>query len=268
MFLMLLLFTSCRSQENAQPHQKGVKGEFIYRNHDDSFFAIHEIKAEKRPQYPWEKPLSSPHPIITKDFFRCKGDVLHPSKMIQNDKETLRFHDCGGYQKHSLPLRDGREFIYPILIDLLNYIQNKTQKKVIITSGHSCPDHVVYLDPSKPQHTSKHTIGAEVDFYVETLENEPKKILELIFNFYRENSKYNGLKDYENFTRYEKDQGTSLQPWMNKEVFVRIFRKNEGRDFDNSHSFPYLSIQVRYDFDKKERVQYSWDQAFKNYYRY
>jgi hypothetical protein len=51
-------------------------------------------------------------------------------------------------------------------------------------------------------------------------------------------------------------------------VFVKIYRENEGRNFDNQHAYPYISIQVRYDREKKQRVLYSWDLATHNYLRW
>jgi len=268
-FLLAVICVSCGSDSNTKTSKKSVKGKFIYRKQNDSFFFIEELTQAERPAYPWEKTFESPFPVITKSHFRCKGHLTHPFKNIQKDNQTLRIYDCGGFEKHSLPLRNNQEFIYPILIDLLNYVQNQTQNRVVITSGHCCPDHLTYLDPAKPQNFSKHAIGAEVDFYVEKMEKEPEKILELLFKFYREKERYQGQKEFQEFKQFDKDDGkSSLIPWLNKEIFIRIYKKNEGRDYDNQHSYPYISIQVRYDYDLQERVQYSWDQAFKNYYRY
>lgn len=223
----------------------------------------------ERPLYPWEEKYSSIHPKITKQFFRCKGNFLNPVRVVQKGKEWERYYDCGGIQKHSLPLRDQQEFIYPILIDLLNEIQIKTGKRVVITCGHCCPEHAMYLDSSSANQTSKHQIGAEVDFYVEGLERHPEKIVEIILAFYREQPKYKGLKEYQEFKRYEKGEvNVSMLPWYNKEIFVKVFKETEGRDFDNQHSYPYLSIQVRYDWDLKERVAYSWEKAFRQFYRW
>ena len=29
-------------------------------------------------------------------------------------------------------------------------------------------------------------------------------------------------------------------PWFNKEIFIKLYRKSEGRDGDNRHPYPYL----------------------------
>ncbi len=246
-----------------------VKGEYIYRQHDEHLFNLEPPVLAERKFYPWEEREEGSYPKITKDFFRCKGSSLNPVHLIQKKSELQRLYDCGGPQKHSLPLRDQKEFIYPILIDLLNYIQNKTGKRVVITCGHYCPDHHLYADPLPANQASKHLIGAEVDFYIEGMERQPEKIVNLIIAYYQEIPKYKGLKEFEIFKRYEKDDThVSTMPWYNKEVFIKLFKKHEGRDFDNRHPYPYLNIQVRYDWDLQEKVNYSWDKAFYNFHRW
>lgn len=168
-----------------------------------------------------------------------------------------------------LPLKDKKEFIYPILIDLLNAIQTKTGKRVVITCGHCCPEHSAYLDPSVSNQASKHMLGAEVDFYVEGMESQPEKIIALIQAYYKEEPKYRGLKNFIEFKRFEKETtNVSTPPWYNQEIFIKLYRKNEGRDGDNRHPYPYLSLQVRYDWDLDQKVTYSWDKAYGNFLRW
>ncbi len=265
----LLMGCSSRSSTTTLPVVPSLKGEYIFRQHDEPPLQIDPMVAHQRAPYPWEEEKLCHYPKITKDFFRCKGSVLNPVRLVKKEKEEVRYYDCGGPQKHSLPLRDHKEFIYPILIDLLNDIQVQTGKRVIITCGHCCPDHNTYLDPSPANQTSKHLLGAEVDFYVQGLEQQPEKIIELILAYYREQPKYKGLKEFEEFKRYEKgDSHVSTPPWMNKEIFVKLVKKEEGRDFDNRHGYPYVSIQVRYDWDLQEKVIYTWDKAFRSFHRW
>ena len=67
--------------------------------------------------------------------------------MVTKEKEIARYYDCGGPEKHSLPLREKKEFyLHSILIILLNYLQIQTGKRVVITCGHCCPEHNAYLD--------------------------------------------------------------------------------------------------------------------------
>lgn len=235
-------------------------GEYIYRLHDEKFPSPPPPEQKDVESYPWDKTLVANLPKLTKEYFRCKGSALNPPKTLE--KSGDKHLDCGGTEKHSLPLRNGKEFIYPILIDVLNYIQLKTGKRVVITSGHRCPEHNTYVDSSPANQYSKHLMGAEVSFYVQGLEEHPEASIKLIQEYYK------GQKEYEEFKRYEKpDTDVSTQPWYNKELFVKLYTRKEGRDFDNRHPYPYISLQVRYDRDLKEKVMFSWDKAHKNYYR-
>lgn len=269
-FILFILFcSSCSSssedEKNERARMQNAQGEYVYRKHHEYLFKIASPVKSKPPSYSWDS-LSSNQ--ITKDFFRCKGSSLNPPHVSQQNGETVRFFDCGGSEKHSLPLRDEKEFIYPILINLLNYIQNKSQKKVVITAGHRCPEHNTYVDPSVENQASKHMIGAEVSFYVQGLEDKPEKIIQLIQNYYRETSKYAGLKEFQDFSRYEKGKtNVSTPPWMNKEIFIKLFKKQEGRNFDNRHPYPYISIQVRYDMSNQEKVIYTWEKANHHFLR-
>ncbi|WP_237753486.1 hypothetical protein [Candidatus Protochlamydia amoebophila] len=269
LFIFFIFLTSCSSSSKSTVTPSSLTGEYIYRHHEDSQIQVEPMIFVKRKTYPWEENQSGAYPKITKDFFRCKGTSLNPVRLVQKEKELVRYYDCGGPQKHSLPLKNQKEFIYPILIDLLNYIQVKTNKRVVITCGHCCPDHNVYVDSSPSYQFNKHLIGAEVDFYVQGLEYQPEKIIELILNYYQEMPKYKGLKDFQEFKRYEKgDSKVSTKPWYNQEIFLKLIKKSEGRDFDNRHSYPYLSVQVRYDWETKQKVHYSWSQAFGNFHRW
>ncbi|MFI0435046.1 MAG: hypothetical protein ACH350_04885 [Parachlamydiaceae bacterium] len=265
-FVLGLFFAACSSSSSSSFNVP--RGEYIFRHHDESLIQIQSQVILKRAPYPWEEDRKCDYPKITKDFFRCRGSNLNPVNLIQKGKEIIRFYDCGGSQKHSLPLRDQKEFVYPILIDLLNYIQTKIGKRVVVTCGHCCPEHNAYLDPSGLNQSSKHMLGAEVDFYVQGMEEHPERIIDVVFQYYLELAKYKGQKEFLEFKRYEKaNTSVKVPSWYNKEIFMKLYRKNEGRDFDNRHPYPYVSIQVRYDWETKEAVIYSWDKAFHNFHR-
>ncbi|EFB42231.1 MULTISPECIES: hypothetical protein [Parachlamydia] len=265
---VLGILSSCSSPDQPLDSQHGYqKGEYLYRVHDEYLFTIHPPEAAQAQVYPWEKNVIGGCPKITKEFFRCKGSGLNPEHVVQNEKETKRFYDCGG--KHSLPLREGEEFIYPVLIDLLNHIQAKTNSKVVITCGHSCPDHHAYSDQTPDNRYSKHMIGAEVAFYVQGMENSPEVIIDLIKDFYKNEPKYLNKNEYTEFKAYEKDDTNVVtRPIYNKEIYIKIFKETEGRNFDNRHPYPYIAIQVRHDFDQKTKVAYSWNAAYRNYLRW
>lgn len=250
--------------EIAKIRKRNCKGEAVLRNHDDFFYPIVTPKLNAKSPYPWETDSNLPR--ITKDFFRCKGSVLNPSILDLSDpSQTVPCNDCEGGTRHGLPILNGKEGVFPILVDLLNYVQKKTGRRVVITSGHRCPVHNTYVDTAKENRTSKHQIGAEVDFYVQGMEDRPLEIVGLLMQYYQEAETQ---KEYQNFTRYEKsDTNVSTQPWMNKEIYIKLCQKDEGRNFDNRHPHPYIAVQVRFDRHKNEKVVYNWERANKGYSR-
>lgn len=271
-FLIPLLMAGCSGLEQSE-HERirraNAKGEYIYRNHDEFLYPIQTPRHRVRELYPWESALVGRYPKITKEFFRCKGSALHPPHADHRDPtRPINYFDCGGNQKHSLPLRHDKEFVYPILIDLLNYVQGKTGRRVVISCGHRCPIHNRYADSDPFNETSKHMIGAEVDFYVEGLEQRPEEVIVLLHQFYRETAPYKGKQEFEVFQRFDKSKtNVSIPPWYNQEIFIKLFKPNEGRDGDNRHPYPYICLQVRYDRDTHEKVIYQWEKAFKGYAR-
>jgi hypothetical protein len=261
----VVLFASCSRIEKAEEEKikrRNCKTEVIYRSHEDRFYPIAPPSHVARAPYPWE--IEGKIPKITREYFRCKGNPTNPH--LPGVKEGAPIVDCEGRSRHGLPIFAGEEGVYPVLIDLLNFIQKKTMKRVIVTCGHRCPAHNIYADPTPENRTSKHQIGAEVDFYVQGMEDRPIEIVGLIMQYYQENPNYKNMNDYLLFQRYDKkDTNTSVAPWFNKEIFVKLFQKNEGRDLDNRHPHAYISLQVRFDKDKKERVIYDWARANKGY---
>jgi len=269
--LVLSLLGGCSGLEESEKEkirQMNAIGEYIYRSHDEEHFALKTPKKHIRENYPWEEVYIGEHVRITKEFFRCKGNSKNAPLMKTINNAPSYTFDCGGMQQHSLPLKDGKEFIYPALIDLLNYIQEKTKKKVVISCGHRCPTHNTYADNTKFNRTSKHMIGAEVDFYVKGMEWSPGDVVLLLAKYYQEHPRFMGRRKFTEFLRYEKHTNVSTLPWYNKEIFIKLFKKGEGRDLDNKHSFPYICIQLKWDRDLEEPVRYSWAQAFNGYLRY
>lgn len=271
LFCTALLVAGCSGLEEAEQEKvrkQNAKAEIIYRLQGENKYALSLPTKRIREQYPWEGTFIGSYPKITKDFFRCKGSTLNPMKTALNRlDQTVYLFDCGGSGAHSLPVKEQEEFIYPILIDLLNYIQFQTHKKVIITSGHRCPAHNAYADTSKENQYSKHQVGAEVDFYVEGLEKKPGKVIDLILRYYEINPLYQDKSEYTQFQRYHKSTDVLTAPYYNKEVFVKLYQKNEGRDLDNEHPHPYISIQVRFDKDENRPVSYNWHSAMNGFRR-
>lgn len=262
-FFIFIYFTSCNDNENHQSffsNDQYVTGEYIYRKSNENFLNLKEPDEMPLPRYIWNE-IPNSLPLITKEFFRCKGNDTNKIKSFLINGEEKTFQDCGGSHAHGLPLKDGKEFVYPILIDLLNYLQKRTQKKVIITSGHRCPEHHIYINPENVDSYSKHLIGAEVSFYVLDYETNPLEIISYLMEYYA-----NQPQEFSHFKRYEKENlNLKMKPWLNKEIFIKLLDKNEGRNDDNQHDFPYISIQVRFDKERKENVSYSWEKAYRQY---
>ena len=267
----MLLLASCSGLELSEQEKirrANAHKEVIYRQSSDKTYELSMPQMRQREHYPWEDGAGSSIAKITKDAFRCRGSSINHAQPKDIDPSTL-LYDCEGVLKHSLPVRSGKEFIFPILLDLLNHVQLKTSHKVIITCGHRCPAHNTYADQSAFNQSSKHMIGAEVDFYVEGMENQPEKIAAIIMEYFSLVQPYVGSKEYTTFHRLEAHlTNVSTPPWYNKEALIKIYQKNEARDLDNRHSFPYLCLQVRHDRDLNEKVTYSWDKAFKGFLRY
>ncbi|MBX7066852.1 MAG: hypothetical protein K1X28_06450 [Parachlamydiales bacterium] len=259
---LLLLFACSRMEqsEREKVRRLNCKGEPIYRGHNEVFYPLPQMQATPRPLYPWESETNLPR--ITKDFFRCKGNPFNPPFVDTSDPEhPTPISDC---TKHGLPVLRGKETVYPVLIDLLNFVQKKTGKRVIITCGHRCPVHNTYADPSKENRVSKHQIGAEVDFYVQGMEERPQEIVGILMQYFQESPLYKKDKEAGEFRRLRTTELTT-EPWVNKEIMIKLYQKQEGRDGDNRHPHPYISIQVQYDRDGKERVNYNWAKAHQGY---
>jgi hypothetical protein len=263
-FYLFLVFLLSACSTSDEPPTDNEVGEYIYRNHNEYLFVTAPPEKMNLDPYPWEKNHVANLPKITKEFFRCKGSGLNPERTVEHGEKITHLSDCGGTEKHSLPLRNEREFIYPAFIELMNHVQMATGKRVVITSGHRCPQHNLYVDPSPSNQSSKHMIGAEVSFYVQGMEYQPEKIVKILTDYYKAFKE----PEYRNFERYEKGStNVSTHPWYNKEIFIKLFLASEGRNYDNRHPYPYIAIQLRYDRDLQENVVYSWEKAIKNYLR-
>lgn len=247
--LSLLGCSSLEKAENELLRKRNAIAEPILRHEDDRCLAENDQEVPRQP-YSWEHGLIGDHPRITKEYFRCRGSARHEMYLHNGDP----LFDCSGC--HSLPLRDNKEFIWPALIDLLNHIQATLNKRVIITCGHRCPAHNTFSDPSRYNQPSKHQIGAEVDFYVEGLEDDPYTVISCI------------LAHQPPCKRYTKGSlNVRTEPWFNKEIFVKLYESDEGRDLDNQHPYPYISVQMRYDIQTNEWITYTWDKAFRGFLR-
>ena len=252
-FCLIVGCSQMERSENELIRKRNELTEPIIRLHEEFFFTPPLPDRKKRIGYPWEEGASHGIFKITKEYFGCRGSAIHESA-----------EDCGGFTSHGLPFRDGKEFVYPILLQLLGYVQEKTTHKVVVTCGHRCPKHNTYPDPSKINQTSKHQIGAEVDFYVEGFEEKPLEIVRLLMQYYHDLND----SEYLSFSRCQNNPKKLDHPgWYNKEIIIRVQEKDEGRDADNRHPYPYITIEVRYDRDMNQPVEYNWQVANTGYLR-
>ena len=261
LFLPLLLASCSPVDKTIHP---GHKRERITRLSYESLYPECDLSPLPPPRYPWDDDFIAGHRRISKEHFRCKGSSHNAPRMATNRYgEKVYYADCGGIERHSLPLKEGEEYIYPVLIELLNYLQEMTRRRVVITCGHRCPIHNTYADKDEEARYSKHMIGAEVDFYVEGFEERPMDIIELLFDFYRDRD-----GAYSRFLRYHKSTNVKTPPWYNKEVFIKLYKAEEGRDLDTPHTHPYLALQVRFSRDEERWVSYTWHDAYSGYMRW
>lgn len=254
-FLFLISCSGLEKSEKEKVKKANMTFHRILRKEDEITIQELDLSPKLREKYPWEKDLIGKLRPITKEYFRCKGNISNPPVQIAFEDDASKVvRDCGGVERHSLPIKDQKEFVYPVLLEILNDIQKKLGSKVIVTCGHRCPEHNRYADPSKAAKTSKHQIGAEVDFYVDGFEYKPALVLNAIKQFYEDHIRYKQVKDFASFT-------ASKTKFENKEIIAYINQKDERRDLDNRHPYPYITLEVKYDIDQKKKVEYSWKEA-------
>lgn len=257
--LLALFLGGCsglEKSESQKQRQVNLVVEPIQRKENDAFFVIQDPQPVKNKAiYPWQQKYIGQLPRITKEFFRCNGNPLNPIIKVESEASQVTYQmDCGGMERHSLPVRQGEEFIYPILIDLLNAIQEKTGKRVMITSGHRCPTHNSYVDPSQKNRVSKHLMGAEVDFYVKGLEYDPRSVVAVLEEFYRDDTDFQSLKKNGNV-------------WSNKEIIVTCHLATDRRNGDNKHPYPYITLELLYDRHSRKPVHFSWHLGYNAFHR-
>ncbi len=265
-----LLLTGCSPMEESEKdklRKMNEVSEVIYRLDEEHFFHANEVIVANRETYPWEPKSLTVDKKITKEHFRCRGSAQNGCKsLIDAVGDKTKMIDCGGMEKHGLPYREEGEFIYPALIEILNYIQEKVGRRVVITTGHRCPAHNQFADPSPANLTSKHQMGAEVDFYVEGYEEAPLEIVRWVMHYYAEHPElhYSSFKESK-----AKSNGLRHSGWYNGEISINIKEKSEGRDFDNRHPYPYITIELRLDRSEHDKpVEYNWHRANNNYIRF
>ena len=228
--VFFLGLTGCSGLEQSEQEKiraQNAKGEFVFRHANERQFAYAPPQIRERQKYPWEGSYSGQLPKISTRILPLQGKQLQPASFSRGGQKGEYDYDCGGGGKQPSSLQD-KEFIYPILIETQLRADKRQTKKVVITCGHRCPVHNKYADPMPAGQTSKHMIGAEVDFYVQGMEERPEEVVALVQNYYKETALYRGKQEYQQFERYDKsDAKTASTPWYNKEVTIQLYAKGE-----------------------------------------
>jgi len=267
-WIMAIFLVSCSGLEKAQQAKIRKINEVkdpILRRSDEYYFASASPKKKEQEKYPWEERYVGSFNKITKESFRCRGSSAHSDrKIINSDGVEESLTDCEGLGSHSLPVRDGEEFIYETLINLLNYLQREHRKRVIITSGYRCPVHNRYCNHARTNLTSKHQIGAEVDFYIDGMQTSPEEVVKKIMQYYQDDE-----PPYQQFRKMVKERnGVEYTTWYNKEIFININDYRISNDLDNNFPHPYITIELRIDRETETKIDYTWHQATNGYMRY
>ena len=235
----------------------------IMRSNQDVEFPLLPPWENEERLYPWDQEQGTVFSTITKENFRCKGGTHHRlRKLVGANQQVHYIEDCQGGGEHPLPLQEGKEFIYPVLIDLLNHLQKALQARVVITSGHRCPQHQLYISPKCHQAHSKHLIGYAVDFIFDRKSLDVKKTLHAMQKFYAKNN--HGLEDIQFYTLHS-DFSVQSHPisFGNQEIRVTFFPADTLIDGDNTHAEPFARIEVLYDRFRKQKVFCSWEKALR-----
>jgi hypothetical protein len=251
--LLLFLLSSCSTADERVELRRmnnNKSSEKIYRLSSERVYKETDMELASRELYPWENETEFSK--ITMNTLRCRGNISH-KKRVKDKKE---YEDCGGMHHHGLPYIDGEEFVYPVLISLLNKVQNSLNKKVVVTSGHRCPKHNSYLTLGTSR-ISKYMIGAKVDFYVEGLEDNYEDVIERIMYLYE------GEK--EEYSLFKKIAAKGSSPsWRNKEVIITTAHDGEHTVLLKKNH-PVISIEVRYDRERDARVILDWKKAYQGF---
>lgn len=189
-----------QQSEEERIRKRNLKVELINRRQDEQNYTIEEPKPVQRDLYPWEEPPIGTLAKITKEDFRNKG----------------------------------KEYVYPVLIQILNYVQKTTGRKVVITCGYSSTSN------------SKHRVGAEVDFYVQGMEKKPQEVAKIVMGFYQQEKTYKKDKAFTQFTKV--NTKNAFQSWSNKELILHL------HDANNQHPYPYLTLELCWDKETQEKI--------------
>jgi hypothetical protein len=255
LILLTIFLNGCSTADErnqARRMKENGSSERIYRLSNQKVYVESAMEIAVKEPYPWESGTAFSK--ITVDRFRCQGS--HDRKEKERDGKIYK--DCCGLADHGLPYGDNDEYVYPVMVSLLNKVQKAFNKKVVITAGHRCPAHQAYVTLGKSK-ISRYMIGAKVDFYLEGMEQDALTVVEKLKSFYEDD------KGFSEFYEVRNKDGT--RAWHNKEVIFTINTEGEHTVLlGKKHAV--VSIDVRYDRSKSEGIVLDWKRAYEGYIRH
>ncbi|MDA8773528.1 hypothetical protein N9N03_00150 [Chlamydiia bacterium] len=111
--------------------------------------------------------------------FCCRGCMSNPIREIMSNGRNINATDCDGNNDHSLPLKNGEEWVHEDLISILNTLYEETTIRPIVDIGHCCPKHLTYLYGDHTPTVRKHLMAAQAIFHMNTDINI-NKIIEIL----------------------------------------------------------------------------------------
>lgn len=177
---------------------------------------------------------------INKYHFCCGGSIEHP--IYETDKGW--FSDCSGGQVHSLPLKDNEEWISPILITLLNDLQDHFETAAVVLCGHCCPIHYRYRIEKGQRAVRRHMMGAAVDFKLK------KKPAQQTIDYLVERANWYSADP---LSPIDPTYSHSTKAWKNRHFKIHLLENYE------SDQTAAIRIEVFHDPIIDETIRFQWD---------
>lgn len=255
--VVLCLFTSCSGMQESERYQLRRANEtrvqisnVEYRPCSNKVNCKQDYNVDALT-YPWEISLPCGIESITINDFRCKGSVSHKKKASKGRSTSVYIMDCNS-ESHSLPLRGGKEYVFPVLIDMCNYVQQELKSCVKIAAGHRCDAHSRYQLASLRNVGSRHRACALVTLYVENCSDTPEKVVDSIASFLASDC-YKRDNIFKTSCKYI-HQGTKNARLTSKEFDVGIASQEALQDSEHLSAPYYITIKVLYDYEAKSSV--------------
>lgn len=210
-----------------------------------------EMPANKRVEKPSFIASQNTIPPLTPEHFRCKGSHHNPITKHTIDGKQTYFQDCDGSHTHSLPIIDGKQTVYPHLIELLNHVQDVTGRQIRVLTGHRCYIHQSYLSSEMKDLTSAYQLGAAADVCFQSSSTGLKEIIHAIMDWYEQT----------NLPGSTFNANSDSNRWSNRYVQLSY---HETTDIDTKYKGPHISITLKVDPSTGKKITYSYRKVRNN----